>query len=239
MSINMVALDSAKHKNLHIKVDPNYGHISQSNMVPVVAFEFLKAASDYPIVFVKQQETGKFKSVALMGIEQGENLYFNEGQVHADYVPVNVRRYPFGAGGNSAQDGNMVLCIDENSHLLNDKEGVRVFSEDGKPSEATLQASDLIMDLLAKDQATDIFIDFLVEHDLLHATELTLKLGEGGERKINGVYKVNEEKLTQLSDEVALALYKKHYFAAIYAHLGSLTKINRLLQLKAKFSHAK
>ena len=239
MAVSIVPLDSKKHKDLHVKVDPHYSHISASNMVPVVAFEFLSVSGDYPIVFVKQQETGKFKSVALMGLEEGENLYFEGGAIHADYVPINVRRYPFVAGGNAATDENLVLCIDENSSLINDKEGVAVFNEDGTPSEATQRVSDLLVDLMAKDVATDQFIDYLVEQDLLHATELTLKLGENGDRKLNGIYKVNEEKLNELSDDAALELYKRKYFGAIYAHLGSLSKINRVLQLKAKFKHAK
>lgn len=236
MAINMVPLDLKKHKDIHVKIDNAYSHIQQHNMVPLVAFEFMKASTDYPIVFVKQQETGKFKSVALMGLEEGENLVFCEGQVKANYVPVNIRRYPFSAGGVNTNDDSMVLCIDENSALLNDKEGFRVFTDEGKISESTQQVSDLLMDLMARDQATDHFIECLIENELLQPTELTLKLGDDGERKIGGIYKVDEERLNNLSDDVVLQLYKRKYFAAIYSHLGSLSQFNRLLQLKAKFT---
>ena len=54
--------------------------------------------------------------------------------------------------------------------LLDDEEGVAVFNEDGTPSEATQRVSDLLVDLMAKDVATDQFIDYLVEQNLLHAT---------------------------------------------------------------------
>lgn len=236
MTKKIVPLDVNKHSKLRINVDPNYGHVANQNMVPLVAFEFLKAGADYPIVFVKQQETGRFKSVALMGIEEGENLYFQQGKIHADYVPVNIRRYPFSAGGTDVNNSNMVLCIDENSSLFNETDGVKIFDDNGELSQATVEVADLISDLIARDQATDAFIDFLTEHELLQSAELTLKLGADGERKINGIYKVDEEQLNLLSDEVALALYKRKYFAAIYAHLGSLSRFNRLLQLRAKYS---
>jgi len=232
----MVPLDSKKHSNLFIKVDRSYSHVKQQNMVPLLASEFLQASTNFPIVFAKQEETGKFKSVALVGLQKGENLVFANDKVHCNYIPVNVRRYPFAAGGNSEDDSNMILCIDENSALINDSEGIEIFQEDGQPSAATKQMTQLLTDILAKDAATDVFIAFLVEHDLLQATEVSINMGEAGQQKINGIYKINEEELNELSDDAALTLYKRKYFAAIYAHLASLNQFERLLQLKAKFT---
>lgn len=236
MTVNMVPLDSTKHKDLYINVDQSYSHVSGQNMTPLVAAEFLSASTNFPIVFVKQQETGGFKAVALFGFSSGENLIFNKGKVLTNYIPINIRRYPFAAGGESAQDNQIVLCLDESSKLLNEKEGIRIFNDDGTASEATQQVGNLISDLLAKDEATGYFIDFLVENDLLQATELTVNLGDEGGHKINGIYKVDEEALNNLSDTTVLEIYKRKYFPAIYAHLASLSQINRLLQLKAEFT---
>lgn len=233
---NIVPLDSVKHKDLRINVDRNYSHVSDQNMIPLLAAEFLTASTNFPIVFVKQEETGKFKSVGLLGLDAGENLVFANNKVRSNYIPVNIRRYPFAAGGKSADESEMILCIDENSTLLNEKEGIQIFDEDGSPSESTQQVTNLLIDILAKDAATDIFIAFLVDNDLLHPAEVTLKLGEEGDRKLNGLYKVDEEALNELSDDLALTLYKRKYFAAIYAHLASLSQFNRLLQLKSNFT---
>ena len=177
-TINMIPLDSVKHKNLRINVDRNYSHVSNQNMTPLLASEFIPASTNFPIVFVKQQETGKFKSVGLLGLDAGENLVFANNKVQSNYIPVNIRRYPFAAGGKVADESEMILCIDENSALLNENEGVQIFDEDGKPSGATEQVTKLLTDILAKDAATDIFIAFLVENDLLQPAEITLKLGE-------------------------------------------------------------
>jgi hypothetical protein len=235
-TINMIPLDSVKHKNLRINVDRNYSHVSNQNMTPLLASEFIPASTNFPIVFVKQQETGKFKSVGLLGLDAGENLVFANNKVHSNYIPVNIRRYPFAAGGKVADESEMILCIDENSALLNEKEGVQIFDENGKPSEATQQVTKLLTDILAKDAATEIFIAFLVENDLLQPAEVTLKLGEEGDKQLNGLYKIDEEALNELSDDLVLTLYKRKYFAAIYAHLASLGQFNRLLQLKSNFS---
>jgi hypothetical protein len=232
MTIKISPLDSIKHKKTRIKVDPFYGHVSGQQMIPVLAFEFLKASTSFPIVFVKQQDTGKFKSVVLTGFEEGENLVFSQGKINADYIPVNVRRYPFSAGGENINDENMILCIDENSSLVNENQGVELFNEDGKPTETTTKVSEFLVDIVARDHATDNFINCLIEHDLMQPTELKLKLGEGNERVINGIYKIDEEALNELSDEVGLSLYKRQYFSAIYAHLASLSQFNRLIKLK-------
>lgn len=234
--VKMVPLDSAKHRNLHIQVDQHYNHVNKQNMVPLVASEFLQASTNFPIVFVKQTETGKFKSVALLGLNNEENLIFSDGKVNSNYIPANVRRYPFAAAAKNAKESEMILCIDENSQLLSEKDGVKIFEQDGQPSKSTQDISDFLTDLLAKDAATDIFIDFLVEHDLLHAAEVKIQLGAEGDRKLNGLYKIDEEALNELSDEIVLTLYQRKYFAAIYAHLASLNQFNRLLQLKANFT---
>jgi hypothetical protein len=235
-TINMIPLDSAKHKKLRINVDRNYSHVSHQNMTPVLASEFLAASTNFPIVFVKQQETGKFKSVGLLGLDTGENLVFTDNKVRSNYIPVNVRRYPFAAGASAADESEMVLCIDENSTLLNEEEGVEIFDENGKPSESTQKITSLLTDILAKDAATDIFIAFLVENDLLQPAEVKLNLGKEGGKKLNGLYKVDEEALNELSDDEVLTLYKRKYFAAIYAHLASLSQFERLLQLKSNFT---
>jgi hypothetical protein len=232
----MIPLDSAKHKKLRINVDRNYSHVSHQNMTPLLASEFLAASTNFPIVFVKQQETGKFKSVGLLGLDTGENLVFTDNKVRSNYIPVNVRRYPFAAGASAADESEMVLCIDENSTLLNEEEGVEIFDENGKPSESTQKITSLLTDILAKDAATDIFIAFLVENDLLQPAEVKLNLGKEGGKKLNGLYKVDEEALNELSDDEVLTLYKRKYFAAIYAHLASLSQFERLLQLKSNFT---
>lgn len=234
--VNMIPLDSSKHKNLRIKVDRNYAHVSQDNMTPLLASEFIAASSNFPIVFVKQQDTGKFKSVALLGLDAGENLVFADNKIHSNYIPVNIRRYPFAAGGNTADDSEMMLCIDENSSLLNENEGLNIFEENGEPSQSTQQVTALLSDMLAKDAATDIFISFLVENDLMQPAEVKLNLGKHGDKQLNGLYKVDEEALNELSDDEVLTIYKHKYFPAIYAHLASLGQFKRLLQLKSNFT---
>jgi hypothetical protein len=235
MQSKIVPLDSNIHKNTKIQVDKFYSHVQQQNIIPILAFEFLKASSDYPIFFIKQEDTGRFKSVVLMGLTENENLVFNKDKINADYIPANIQRYPFAVGKDINREKEMVLCIDEKSPLLNQEHGTILFNQDGSPSEIIADLSNKLSDLVAKEESTDIFIDFLVEHELIQSLDLKVNLGPEGTKKVNGLYKVDEDALHALDDETALTVYKRKYFPAIYAHLASLSQVNRLLKLKANF----
>jgi hypothetical protein len=233
MSSNIVPLDANEHSSLKIKSDKTYSHASKQYMVTLVAAEFLSSSTNFPIFFVKQQETGKFKSVALMGFEEGENVVFSNNKVNSTYVPVHFRRQPFAVGGSHEDSDNMILCVDTNSPLVSAKEGVALFDEQKNPSEMTTNVSDMLVDLIAKEKATDLFIETLLEYDLLEIADLKINLGDAGERKINGLYKISEEVLNKLPDDQVLSLYNSKYFASIYCHLASLSQIKRLLDIKS------
>ncbi|WP_438865341.1 SapC family protein [Neptunicella sp.] len=238
MAANIVPLDKNRHKNFRIRKNTDFAHVANDNMVPIVANEFMHAGNNFPIVFVKEAGTAKFKCVALMGFESGENLVFNQGRVHSSYIPRNIARTPYFVGGANIEDQHASICIDENSPLVyqggDDSDGYPLFDENGQPSAQLNEASEFLSDLITKEIATNQFVQFLVDNELLQEATLTLNLGDAGKKKLGGVYKVNEEKLNNLDDDVALSLYKKRYFAAIYSHLNSLGQIQRLVRLKAK-----
>lgn len=233
MSANIAPVQYQEHKALKVNVDANYKHVSNQHMIPLVASEFIQAATSFPIVFVKQRETGKFKAIALTGFDESENVVFTGDKVNANYIPLNVRRHPFSIGAVSANSEDMLLCIDLDSATVNQEQGVALFNEDETLTKEIESVGRMLTDLLAKDEATTIMVDFLVEHDLIQPADLTLRLADET-KQLNGLYKVDEEALRSLEDDVALALYKKHYFPAIYAHLSSLNQIQRLLSLKAQ-----
>jgi len=75
----MVAIDKTAHRDVridHLKVE---GLGNDTNMVPIVMTEFLKAATRFPIVFTKNVETGRFSVIILCGFEIGENLFYRAG----------------------------------------------------------------------------------------------------------------------------------------------------------------
>ena len=51
-------------------------------------------------------------------------------------------------------------------------------------------------------------------------------------KNISGCYVINEERLTNLSNDRFLELREKQYLPAVYSHLVSLAQIERLMTLQ-------
>ena len=67
--------------------------------VPVVVGEFPHLVPHYPIFFSKDAQTGGFYCGAMLGIDEGENLFLTEGRSFDAYRPLNLQRGPFYHGG--------------------------------------------------------------------------------------------------------------------------------------------
>ena len=67
-------LHNEKHANTKIQNGINVEFMKTQHLVPVVAHEFARVANEFPMSFVKNNETGTFQAVAMFGLEPGENL---------------------------------------------------------------------------------------------------------------------------------------------------------------------
>src|ERR1700688_687105 len=111
--MHLVELSRAEHSELKINPDLAEASAAGQHLVPIVVSEFRKAATQYPIVFAKNPETGRFAPYVLNGLGVEENLFWSGTQLDVAYVPLNVRRQPFFVGTNDAADTPAnVLCID-------------------------------------------------------------------------------------------------------------------------------
>lgn len=238
MNNNIALLDNNKHKNLKLKTTTKFEHMYHRNVVPLVASEFMHAAINFPIFFIKEANTAEFKAVGLLGFDQDENLYFTPEKLNTNYFPQNVQRYPFVSAAEGPESENFAIAVDMSSDLVSETDGQPLFTEAGEPTEDLHRVSNFLSELMTKEMATKHFIEFLVDHDLLHEASLSLALGDEGKTNLNGVYKVDEERLNAIKPEVLQALHKKHYLPAIYAHLTSIGQLQRMVALKRLKSQA-
>src|SRR5689334_4032608 len=115
--MHLVELSRSEHRGLRIRADRVEACAAGQHLIPLVASEFRKAAIQFPIVFAKSPETGRFGAYALNGLAPEENLFWNGTGLDVAYVPLNVRRQPFYVGTGDAGGAN-VLCIDVESPCL-------------------------------------------------------------------------------------------------------------------------
>lgn len=233
----MVPVAPERHKNKKVRNTAGFGFASEFHIAYVTMHEFARAAAIYPIVFLEDKPTGGYRSVVLMGLENGENLFIGpKGVWGASYIPAMIRRYPF-ALSKGEQEGRFVVCVDEASALLSETEGAPLFDEKGQPTQVIENVKRYLSELQQMDQMTLEFSRFLSEHELL--TPLSMRVDTSEQVKnITGCFVISEERLNELSDEQFKTLREKRYLPAIYAHLISLPQIERLIQLKKERTQA-
>jgi hypothetical protein len=229
----MVPLSVERHRNHRVRHSTNLKFAAPFHIAYLTSHEFMRAGAVYPIVFVQDPADWGFRSVALMGLSAGENLFVDQtGRWLASYIPAMIRRYPFALSKEENSDRYLV-CVDEGCKLLNEKEGAPLFNSDGQPSEVIENVKRYLSELQASDALTRQMTEFLVEHDLL--VPLNLRVNAASElRKITGCFIISEERFNALSDEVVVEMRHRGFLAPAYAHLMSLPQIERLVELSKR-----
>src|SRR5438105_12975539 len=66
--MRLVELSRSEHAGLRIRADLVEASAANQHLVPIVVSEFRKAATQYPIVFAKNAETGRFAHYVSNGL---------------------------------------------------------------------------------------------------------------------------------------------------------------------------
>lgn len=225
-----VPLNREGHKDLRIKPINNVAFAAKAHSVPLTVAEFGPAARDFPILFGGNslEEAGP---LAMLGLNQSENAFIDEnGQWEAGaYVPAFIRRYPFvlAEKPEGAEGDDFTVFLDEDYAGFGTEEGERLFNEDGSDTDTLKNAVRFLGEFQEHVKRTHAFTKRLRELDLLEQRTAQIKDGENT-MVINGLFLVNEEKLRQLDEKVAHELLADGSMGWIYAHLLSLSNIDRL-----------
>ena len=221
------------HNNLHrhIRVDQRRieAQGAKERMVPVVMSEFLKLAVQYPIAFTKYSDTGRFVCVALLGFEEHENLFWDGERWQGIYTPLNIVRQPFFVG---QEDDKTVICIDAESDCLTREEGQAIFTEQGEETEFLRKVKAMLAQLIEGEQHTQTFIEALLQHKLLMPMSFNITFVNQQEQRVQGLYTIDEEKLSTLDDAAIALLHRQGYLKPIYTLIASLGHIYSLVEKK-------
>jgi hypothetical protein len=224
-------LDPRLHANVGIKrVDAPFKMAAKEHLLPLTVTEFGIAALSYPIIFVGDS----YQPVVVMGLRDGDNLYFNEkGELEPEaYVPAYLRRLPF-VFAIAEDNDTMVLCVDRGNPQVVDGGEFKLFDGD-KPTPLVENAMEFCKDYETERRRTEEFVKLLRDLDLFEVKEATFTPrnddGSAGQpQKIAEYYGVSEEKLGKLPDDKVLELYKNGAMSQIFAHIFSLQGWERLI----------
>ena len=223
-----------RHGEVRIDSKVTFEHVNEVNNLQVVMNEFSQASNEFPIVFIKNNDSGQFQSVILTGIDLGENFFVDNKKWRAIFTPKSASLYPFKLSlvKEEGKDKKYGFFIDESCPRLNGEGDERLFDSEGKESKFLESYRLTISDYFQQTIISKDFVNYLVDNELLTEGKISLTVSDRN-IVLDGLYTVNQSTLDNMSDEMFLELRKKGYLSAIYAHINSITQIEKLAKLKA------
>lgn len=229
---NFVPVRKEQHQNLKIANTRNISHVAGQHIIPVAAAEYAQASASFPLVLVKNPDSERFRSVAMLGLEAGENLFLTDDKWTALLMPQSISMVPFSLGLDPEKENTLTACIDLDSEFVGEDKDLALFEEDGKESEVLTNVQKALGRLYDNERMTENFIKELQDNDLLQEIELNITLATGEKKKLVGIFIINEEKIKSLSDDKVVDFHKRGLFVPIYSMLGSLVQVNNLVKLR-------
>ena len=222
----IVPLNPEAHRSLTVDGRASAAYGDNQRFVQVVLKEFSRLVIHYPILFSKHAQTGQFYCGAMLGFDEGENLFLEEWTVREFYRPLSLQRGPFYANGPE-------LAIDLDDPRVGAEGGKPLFTEHGEPTRYLQSIIWSFQDLKPGLEMNKIFIACLLELRLIEPVEIELELDDGTTRQCVGLYTINQEVLEKLPDSVVLELFRRGYLRLIHFMIASLKHIPLMAQKKS------
>jgi hypothetical protein len=233
-------LNNNDHRDLKIITKRSADLGEDVSYVYTFPLEFKSIQAHYPIVFRKDTTTAAaLFPVALLGFEDGENLFLEHEQWNANYVPCMFERQPFSIARQSVNiDGEKSLqsavCIDVASPRVNKTEGQSIFLEFGGNSAYLEKVVAMLEAIEFGNEHNQKFVAQLRELDLLESLSVEVELKNGSQHSLFGYYTINEDKLAQLNGASLEKLHANGFLQFIYMIIASQVHFRDLIELKNK-----
>jgi hypothetical protein len=238
-------LNNISHKDLKVinRFSASYG----DNIASTLTFptEFADIQREYPILFRKAPDTGKFESVVLFGFQKNENLFLNsteDGNAkgngwNAGYIPAVIARGPFLIGFqtqniNGIEEKVPVIHVDMDSPRLSNTEGTPVFLEHGGNSAYLENVSRTLQAIHEGMIISDAMFAAFTRFDLIEPVTVDIELNNGNKYQLTNYHTISAEKLSALSGEALFELNNLGFLHGAFLVLSSLANLNKLIGIK-------
>lgn len=234
---NHQILNPADHAQLRIRTGAGAEFGDAVTACLAIPAEFRRLACEFPILFRFDAEQGSFSALALMGFEQGENLFLEGDRWDAVCRPLAMAVQPFLIGRAQDGEGPSQVHIDmANPRIARDGDGTPVFDEAGQPTPYLQQAIEMLGALDDGYRASADFFAACKRYDLLEPFSMDVTLGNGAAHRMVGYHLVNEEKLQSLEPAVLAELSAQGHLLPLYMAIASLGNLGKLIARKNRRS---
>jgi hypothetical protein len=219
----ITALHRARHASVQLR---NSTGASKLRFALLGRSELMLACADFPICLAKEASTGRFNLIALLSLIEPRNLFCPGEKWHSTYLPEATTTAPFWLDPTSKHG----LAVDEDSVALN-AGGTQLFGSDGRPTDALHKISDRLKRITGDIADAQRMVDDFAHRKLIRPLQLILRLDDGREHQIDGLYTLGTRALAELADDSVVELYRSGNLAAAAIMNASLSQIERLRQL--------
>jgi hypothetical protein len=216
-------LNNHTHRGLKVQPGAAARYGDNQRFVAVIVGEFPHLAVHYPILLTKDQDTGAFFVGAMLGFDDGENLFLDEKGMET-YRPLNLQRGAFFTAGNE-------VAVDLDNPRIDDA-GKPLFTDDGEPTQYLQSIMALFRDLRPGLEMTRVFVETLMRLKLIEVIDIDLAFDDGTKRHLTGLYTINQDVLRALPDANVIDLFRRGYLQLIYLMIASLKHVPALARRK-------
>lgn len=222
---NIAVLNTQTHRDLRVDAVASARYGDSRRFVQVIVNEFPVLAARCPIFFAKDAETGAFYCGAMLGFDEGENLFLKPGGGFEGHRPLNLQREPFFAAGAE-------LAIDLDSPRVGAAQGEALFTEAGEPTAYLQSVMAAFRELKPGLERTKLFIATLLELKLIEPVDINLAFDDGTTRDLVGLYTVNQQTLAALPDATVVDLFRRGYLYLIHLMIASMKQVPVMAEKK-------
>ncbi|MEQ1772932.1 MAG: SapC family protein [Burkholderiales bacterium] len=204
-------------------------------VIPLSYTEISLACHDYPVVFVSGDEGKTALTMAVVGLEQQQNLFVASDLTwdRNVYVPAYVRRYPFcmtRVNVSGAEQPERIACVEKRAISA---KGDALYNDKGEPLPVWEAMRKLLFEFEADLVRTEAMCKAVIDLGLLEPFNMQAKPNDGEPFTLSGMFRVVEPKINALSSDKLKELVQNGVLPRIYAHLMSMSNFSRLLARRA------
>lgn len=217
---NLQLLNPQDHGRLRLRSLP----VVMPHFPQVLAGEFAAAASCCPVMLTKESTTGQFYAGAMLGFKPGENLV-TAADGPGGFKPLSLQREGFFLSDRH-------IAIDRDHERFSETEGQPLFDDSLQPGNALRAIQKALGEIQVGLERTTAFISALVALKLIEPVEVSLQFDDGERLTLQGLYSVSLDRLREIDDPAALALFRAGHLQLAYIMAASLKQIARLANVR-------
>jgi hypothetical protein len=222
-----VQLNNIDHRDLRIAAGRGAALGDDVAFAPTFPAEFRNLQAHYPIVF-RKDANGTLQPIALLGFEEGRNLFLDGDRWDATYLPLAIERQPFLIGKDG--EGGLTVHIDLDHPRVGASDGVALFQAHGGNSEYLDRAASVLLALHEGLEREPAFVDALLALDLLESFVLDVTRADGSANRLTGFYAINEERLRALDAAALGGLHAAGHLEPVFMAVASVANFRDLIE---------